>query len=294
MERLGAALDFIESNLNEAIGVEQIAAASGLSAFHFCRLFRRVMGETVMSYVRRRRLSAAAVRLRAEDIRLIELALESGFESQQAFHRAFKRMFGTTPGEFRRHETPPIAAFLTPSEIRSWNANEEPMKMEPRITDREAFTVVGLPLKVRRTTTHEISALWDRLIARAREIPGRVEGAAYGLLYNFDKREGDFDYLAGVGVGAKAEVPDGMTRIEVGAQTYAVFTHRIENPVLSQDLPRTFNYIYGTWLPNSDYVAAEGPEFEYYDSRFDPATNGGEVDLYIPVCRKAGTGDSAG
>ena len=107
MDRLSKALAFIESNLSEAIGVEQIATASGLSVFHFCRLFRRVMGETVMSYVRRRRLSEAAVRLRDEDIRLIELALESGFESQQAFHRAFKRLFDMTPGEFRRLESPP-------------------------------------------------------------------------------------------------------------------------------------------------------------------------------------------
>lgn len=73
-------------------------------------------------------------------------------------------------------------------------------------------------------------------------------------------------------------------------QTYAVFTHRVGNPVLSQDLPRVFNYIYGRWLPDSGYMAGEGPEFEYYDSRFDPSTNSGEIDLYIPICRQPGEG----
>ena len=159
--------------------------------------------------------------------------------------------------------------------------------MEPQILDHQSFAVVGLPLKVGRTTTHEISTLWDRLIARVGEIAGRIDGSAYGLLHNFDKHEGAFDYLAGVAVEGKAEVPEGMERIEVAAQTFAVFTHRIENPVLSQDLPRAFNYIYGTWLPDSGYLAAEGPELEYYDSRFDPSTNSGEIDLYIPVLQEA-------
>jgi len=290
MDRLGKALAFIESHLSEPIGVEQIAAASGLSAFHFCRMFRRVMGETVMSYVRRRRLSEAAVRLRDEDIRLIELALDAGFESQQAFHRAFKRMFGMTPGAFRRLDSPPILALQTSVDSRNRSVNEETTTMEPRITDHDAFAVVGLPLKVGHATTHEISTLWDRLIARVGEIPGRIEGSAYGLLYNFDKREGSFDYLASVAVEGDAAVPDGMARIEVAAQTYAVFTHRIENPVLSQDLPRVFNYIYGTWLPDSGYLVAEGPEIEYYDSRFDPNNNSGEIDLYIPVCKATGGG----
>ena len=288
MDRLGAALDFIESRLSEPIGVEQIAAAAGLSPFHFSRLFRRVMGETVMSYVRRRRLSEAAVRLRDEDIRLIELALDVGFESQQAFHRAFKRMFAMTPGQYRRLESPPIAAFLSPCEIQSWKSDEETMTMGPRILDRTAFAVVGLPLKVSRTTTHEISTLWGRLMPRLAEIPGRIEGGCYGLMHNFDKKEGNFDYLAGVAVAGTHAVPAGMSRIEVPAQTYAVFTHRIENPVLSQDLPRTFNYIYGTWLPDSDYQAAQGPEFEYYDSRFDPGANSGEIDIYVPVAARAG------
>jgi len=86
-------LALIEGRLDEPLSLADIAGASGLSAFHFSRLFTALHGESVMAYVRRRRLARAARRLSDEEgVSLVELALESGFESQQAFTRAFTRL----------------------------------------------------------------------------------------------------------------------------------------------------------------------------------------------------------
>ncbi len=91
----------IEACLAEPLSLADIAAASGLSAFHFSRLFTALHGESVMAYVRRRRLARAARRLTEDaEVPLVELALDSGFESQQAFTRAFTRQFGVSPGRF--------------------------------------------------------------------------------------------------------------------------------------------------------------------------------------------------
>ena len=96
------AIDFIEARLTAELTLAQIARTAGYSSYHFSRMFRALMGETVTCYIRRRRLTEAARRLIHRDDRLIDLAVTYGFESQAAFSRAFKRQFGYAPGAVRR------------------------------------------------------------------------------------------------------------------------------------------------------------------------------------------------
>ncbi len=82
--------------------LEQVASRAGLSPYHFSRVFTARMGRSVMAHVRGRRLVRGARRLCDEpDLKLVDLASDCGFESQEAFTRAFKRLFGVSPGRFR-------------------------------------------------------------------------------------------------------------------------------------------------------------------------------------------------
>src|SRR6185295_1055249 len=102
------ALDFIEAHLFEPLSVEIIARSCNASPFHFSRRFTQRQGESVMAYVRGRRLDKAAERLAADpSVSLASLAFDCGFETQSAFTRAFTRAFGAAPGAFRRIDTPP-------------------------------------------------------------------------------------------------------------------------------------------------------------------------------------------
>ena len=93
---------WIEQHLDEPLTLEQVAARAGLSPYHFSRLFTARMGRSVMAHVRGRRLVRGARRLCDDPgLKLVELALDCGFESQEAFTRAFKRVFGVSPGRFR-------------------------------------------------------------------------------------------------------------------------------------------------------------------------------------------------
>ena len=97
-----ALVAWIEQHLDEPLALEQLAARAGLSPYHFSRLFTARMGRSAMAHVRGRRLVRGARRLCEEpDLKLVELALDCGFESQEAFTRAFKRVFGVSPGRFR-------------------------------------------------------------------------------------------------------------------------------------------------------------------------------------------------
>ena len=99
--RLRRTLDHISDNLDEEITLAQLAQVAGLSVFHFARSFTRAMGVSPSRYVSRMRLERAMAEIAAGKLSLAEIALKAGFSSQASFTRAFCRLTGLTPGEYR-------------------------------------------------------------------------------------------------------------------------------------------------------------------------------------------------
>src|ERR1700712_6032421 len=100
---LADVLAYIEAHKSEPVSVAELAGVAGFSHYHFSRLFTARFGMSVMSYVRDCRLQAAALRLTGDaPPPLTELAFDCGYESQEAFTRAFTRRYGTPPGQFQR------------------------------------------------------------------------------------------------------------------------------------------------------------------------------------------------
>ncbi|MBU5442197.1 helix-turn-helix transcriptional regulator [Paenibacillus sp. MSJ-34] len=95
-------IDYIEHHLEEPIDPEQVASYAGFSMYHFHRLFSKEVGTSVADYIRTRRLCHAAQLLLYSEEPIIEIALQYGFESQEAFTRAFKKMYGLPPGQYRK------------------------------------------------------------------------------------------------------------------------------------------------------------------------------------------------
>jgi len=100
--KLKRVIDFIEANLQESIGLDDLARAAGLSANHFLRVFKLATGETPYHYLRARRLERARQLLADNAMPLAELALECGFANQAHFTAAFSREVGISPGRYRR------------------------------------------------------------------------------------------------------------------------------------------------------------------------------------------------
>ncbi|MCB9077615.1 MAG: AraC family transcriptional regulator [Anaerolineaceae bacterium] len=153
--------------------------------------------------------------------------------------------------------------------------------MQPQFITKPAFTVVGLLIHT-TPMTPEIPQLWDQLVPRMAEIPhGAEPGVSYGLMDHYDNETGMFDYMAGNSVEKVIDLPAGLTRWDVPANTYAVFEATL--PTLNE----VFGSIYNTWLPTSDYQQADGPNFERYGETFNPADPAPKLEIYIPVKRKA-------
>ena len=133
------AINYIESNLNEELDINEIAAAVYLSPFHFQRIFHAVCGVTVGEYIRQRRLSLAGKELISTNTRIIDLALKYGYDSPDSFSRAFTKFHGASPSAIRINKmVPRVFAPITINKNKS-----EKGIMEFRIVEKAAFTVVG-------------------------------------------------------------------------------------------------------------------------------------------------------
>ena len=100
-EQIQEAIDFVEANLFEVVVADVAANAASMSPSSFHRYFPALTGYSFGEYVRKRRLSEALGTLMRTDASVLEIALRTGYDSHEAFTRAFKREFGVAPFRFR-------------------------------------------------------------------------------------------------------------------------------------------------------------------------------------------------
>ncbi|MFC1952047.1 helix-turn-helix domain-containing protein [Chloroflexota bacterium] len=103
--------DYIEQHINEPITLHMVAQAAGYSPWHSARLFKELTRKTLFEYIRTLRLSRAAIKLRNEKIRIIDVALDFVFDSHEGFTRAFSRQFGVCPRQYSKTK-PPLKLFM--------------------------------------------------------------------------------------------------------------------------------------------------------------------------------------
>lgn len=274
------AIVHIEANLDEEISLPEVAERAGYSVFHFGRIFQGVTGETVMDYVRKRRLTEAAKALVQTDRRILDIALDWQYDSHEAFARAFKRAYGMTPGAFRRRRVfVPVRMPLSIADIQPLGTRGA--AMETRIINLPAMRVVGMAY-VGRNENGEIAVMWGEFSRRFDEVQGKICPNAKLGVCGDAQEDGSFRYVSGFQVEADAPVPDGMTVFDVPAATYVVVT---QHGVLSDEqhgLGAVLNFVYREWLPSSGYQRADTPDLEWYDERFTDREDS-EIDVYTPI-----------
>lgn len=102
-KRMQRVLLHIEKNLDATPSLEELAGVACFSPFHFHRLFKSLVGESVAAYVRRLRLERAAHQVSYSTASVLDMALDAGYESPEAFTRAFRAAFGVSPSHYRKH-----------------------------------------------------------------------------------------------------------------------------------------------------------------------------------------------
>jgi AraC family transcriptional regulator len=205
------ALWFIESHLADELTLDGISAIGGISRFHMVRAFAAATGLSVMRYVRARRLSEAARALANGAPDILTLALDADYGSHEAFTRAFRDHFGTTPEMVRS------AARLDNLKL------QEPIVMDstaidnlqaPRFETGKPLLIAGIGERYTCESSAGIPGQWQRFHQEVRKIPDRVGQVAYGVCCNGDDA-GNFVYIAGVEVSDFSDLPREFSRVRI-------------------------------------------------------------------------------
>ena len=277
-ETIQKALDSVESNLFEGVSVSEIAGDTRYSKFHFHRLFVAVVGMPVGEYIRRRRLTEAAISILESEKPLIEIAFDAGYESQESFTRAFKTWFSVTPLRYRKSGIPSFSSYQM--KITLTEGDQRDMNLELVTKELEAFEVVGLAKNYKLRKPNDIPELWQEFNKRFHEISNAKSNSIfYGVCTTEGCAEDEFQYVACVEVQKNGNTPKGMTRLSLNKNKYAVFS-----VTGVQNLPDAYEEIYGKLIPESQLELTNEPDFEFYDHRFNPSDPlNSEIDIYVPV-----------
>jgi len=225
---------YIEEHITESISLHELARAAGYSPWHSARIFKELIGKAPYEYIRTLRLSRAALKLRDEDIKIIDVALEFVFDTHEGFTRAFSKQFAMTPQYYRKN-APPLKLFM-PSRIRALylrlQKGEDNMSSKP-ITSTIFVQVVERPdrrliLKRGIKATHyfeyceEVGCdIWGILTSVKEAL---YEPIGMWLPENLQK-EGTSVYAQGVEVPVDyaGQVPEGFDLIDLPACKMMIF-----------------------------------------------------------------------
>lgn len=284
-ERILRVLVHIQQNLDAALPLEDLAAIAHFSPFHFHRVFRGMVGESVKQYVRRLRLERAAQRLKHSDQPVTMIAFEAGYEAHEAFTRAFRSAFGSSPSEFRAARGT-SACLDSPASVHYVTADSDmtftPLNLEDMRLNVEMKTIEPMRIAFVRHVGpyNKVGQAWERLCDWAGRncLMGpnmQFLGACYDDPEVTPAEKIRYDACMTVDGSVEAEGDIGVRTIEGGR--YVVTLH--EGPY--EKLGDTYAALYGQWLASSEHEPADGPCLEFYLN--DPNSTAPE-DLQTEVC----------
>lgn len=292
-EAIQKTLDYIEDHLGEEIQIEELAEIAALSVFYYQRLFSRLVKTSVRDYIKLRRMARSVAPLRNKKNRIIDIAMEFGFNSHETFTRAFKETYGITPSQYRDKPVM-LQNFDKPDLLLGYIVVDEgvPLISEGlvlemnRKTLKEPIHFLGVtgyyPFKYgkmvgEKTGVDPVDEIWSRFFRELPNIPHIPGGRQIGVSYPGDAPDGYSSYFVGAEV-EKNEANHTCAGWQLPAREYVVCSFETENKEhMLICMGKAMKYT-RFWLKRHGLIA-DGffPEM-YYQSTSD-ITN---VELWIP------------
>lgn len=277
-ESVQRSIQYMEGHLTDKIEMEELAAVAYLSPFYFQRLFNRLVGKTVMEYIKLRRLANAADYLiHNRESRIKDAAYRFGFENHETFTRAFKSVYGMTPESYRSNPRQ-LAHFHKPDLSMTYQIVDENM---PLIADGITLEVSQNHLEAARifcglSIQHPVGdgqgvdllgELWQQFhklkpSLTSLEMDGREAGVSLP-----GKTDGCFTYFVGAEmlIQSAAGIVEPLEKWEMPSGRYIICSFEAENfhQLATSALMKARDYMFGVWL-QSHGIATEPMMIELY------------------------------
>lgn len=279
-------LNFIQKNLDRPLPLEDLAAVACFSPYHFHRVFRGMVGESVQQHVRRLRLERAAQHLKVSERSVLMIALDAGYETHESFTRAFGQAFGCAPTEFRRASrsarlaAPTRVHFSTDEALHFHPLEHQSIIMETKIRELPSQHVLFL----RHVGPYQnVGTAWEELCSWAGP-KGLIDGETrmLGACYDDpDVTPADkirYDACLTVREGVQGEGAIAVQDLPAGR--YASTIHE----GCYSKLNETYGAIMGGWFAQQDFEPADGPSLEFYlNSPEDTEPDDLLTEIYVPI-----------
>ena len=266
------AIDFIENNLDKDITFEKVSKEVGMSAYYFHRIFSAVIGVSPTTYIRNRRLTVAAQEISKNNENILDIALKYGFESHEAFSRAFKNLHGVVPkmakkdgNEFKNFSKANLDIEVNANNILSY-----------RIESKDIIKVSAFFRKFNIENKDEIPKYWKEL---------KESGTLEKISNNYKKdllgicigTQSDFEYKYGIGIEQTEDVETNieMETIEIPKSTWVVFKCKGQD---EKDINELWTRIYKEFFITSSYKQCMDIDFELYDDE--------NTEIWIPISKE--------
>ena len=282
IKRITNVLVFIQNNLDKELSLEELSREAYFSQYHFHRVFRALVGETLQEHIRRLRLERAASYLKFSDKMIIDIAFDAGYQTHEAFSRAFKLALGCSPSEFRSNNTAPLIGQAKIHYKNDVRKKDITIMIGDEKMDVEIKTIEPMKVAfVRHVGPYdEVGAAWEELCTKL-GIEGYLGAGSKFIGISYDDPSvtpaEKLRYEACITVDDNFVPPEGIMVQTIGGGEYAVTTHF--GPY--EKLNETYSKLYGQWLVQSDREFRSDPCMEFYLN--DPDGTEPE-DLLTDIC----------
>ncbi|WP_347451833.1 AraC family transcriptional regulator [Acetoanaerobium noterae] len=285
---MNKALEYIEENLTDELDYSQISKIAFCSEYHFKRMFSFLAGISLAEYIRRRRLTLAAIELKNKNLRIIDIAVKYGYISADSFSRAFQNLHGILPSEARKEDAQIKAYPKMTFQLSIKGGNE----MNYKIVEKQSFKIVGFKKRVSmvfKGINPEIadmtSLLTPEIIKQLKSISNVEPLGIISASTNFSEErmegKGELDHY--IGVASNRDDTASFDVLNVNSGTWAVFEAIGPFPETLQDV---WGRIYSEWFPSSGYETVIGPEILWNENP-DTGNPKYKSQIWIPVRKKA-------
>lgn len=282
IEGLNQVLDYVENHLevtdNDETSLEKLAKIAGTSVYHFQRMFAYFADMPLSEYVRRRRLSRAAVDLQNGES-VLQVSLKYGYNSPTAFNRAFKNIHGIAPSKVQGKNQvvksyPPLRFVLSV-------VGKEPLEF--RLEKKPSFRIVGISQKLGTTLEENFSKvpkMWMKasLFGTVKKIADLQDNPEVPGVLGVSIPEEDNSWIYYI-ASASSKNDEKLQSTEIPSFTWAIFSGKGTN----RDIQILEKRIVTEWLPTSGYEYDNGPDVEVYLS---PDPKNAVFEVWIPVVKK--------
>ncbi len=279
IEWLNEAIRYIEENLTGKIEYEKLGQIACCSAYHFQRMFTYMAGMPLSEYIRKRKMSLAAVDLQEDGAKVIDIAAKYGYASPTAFNRAFQSVHGINPSSVKNEGTaiksfPPITFKIMVKGVEEMNY---------RIETKGAFRIVGKSYPLSREIEQnflEVPRMWDGAVedGTIKKIISLMDAQPQGVL-GVSACSDDAQWRYYIAVSSSADVDDSLEEYIIPESMWAIFPGAGTGKSI-QELEKR---IVTEWLPTSGFEFTEGPDIEVY---FNPDPQKTTYEVWIPVKKK--------